>query len=63
MELSQLEVFLSVAREAGLARAAEKLRTQSGGEPDIQSLKTNWGKACLTVRSREGVLTDAGQVL
>ncbi len=54
MELSQLEVFLAVAREKRFSRAAEKLfRTQSAVSQTIRKLAD----------AREGILTDAGQVL
>jgi len=51
MELSQLEVFLSVAREHRFSRAAKKLyRTQSAVSQTIRNWRMNWGRACLTVR-------------
>ena len=41
MEISQLEVFLAVAREGGFSRAAEKLyRTQSAVSQAIRKLET-----------------------
>src|SRR5271156_4676543 len=64
MELSQLEVFLAVAREHRFSRAAEKLhRTQSAVSQTIRKLEDELGEALLDRSSREGVLTDAGQVL
>src|ERR1700677_4191259 len=64
MELSQLEVFLSVARERRFSRAAEKLyRTQSAVSQTIRKLEDELGEPLLDRSSREGVLTDAGQVL
>src|ERR1700693_3100200 len=64
MELSQLEVFLAVAREHRFSRAAEKLyRTQSAVSQTIRKLEDELGKALFDRSSREGVLTDAGQVL
>jgi DNA-binding transcriptional LysR family regulator len=64
MELSQLEVFLTVARERRFSRAAEKLfRTQSAVSQTIRKLEVELGEALLDRSSREGVLTDAGQVL
>src|ERR1700689_1581269 len=64
MELSQLEVFLSVARERRFSRAAEKLyRTQSAVSQTIRKLENELGEALFDRSSREGVLTDAGQVL
>src|SRR5689334_6460881 len=64
MELSQLEVFLAVARERTFSRAAEKLfRTQSAVSQTIRKLEDELGEALLDRSSREGVLTDAGKVL
>jgi len=64
MELSQLEVFLSVAREHRFSRAAEKLyRTQSAVSQTIRKLEDELGEALFDRSSREGVLTDAGKVL
>jgi DNA-binding transcriptional LysR family regulator len=64
MELSQLEVFLTVARERRFSRAAEKLyRTQSAVSQTIRKLEDELGENLFDRSSREGVLTDAGQVL
>ena len=64
MELSQLEVFLAVAREHRFSRAAEKLyRTQSAVSQTIRKLETELGESLFDRSSREGILTDAGQVL
>jgi DNA-binding transcriptional LysR family regulator len=64
MELSQLEVFLAVARERRFSRAAEKLyRTQSAVSQTIRKLEDELGEALFDRSSREGVLTDAGKVL
>jgi len=64
VELSQLEVFLAVARERRFSRAAEKLyRTQSAVSQTIRKLEDELGEALFDRSSREGVLTDAGQVL
>jgi DNA-binding transcriptional LysR family regulator len=64
MELSQLEVFLAVARERRFSRAAEKLyRTQSAVSQTIRKLEDEVGEALFDRSSREGVLTDAGKVL
>jgi DNA-binding transcriptional LysR family regulator len=64
MELSQLEVFLAVAREHRFSRAAEKLyRTQSAVSQTIRKLEDELGEALFDRSSREGILTDAGQVL
>src|SRR5438270_1133648 len=64
MELSQLEVFLAVARERRFSRAAEKLfRTQSAVSQTIRKLEDELGEALFDRSTREGVLTDAGEVL
>ena len=64
MELSQLEVFLAVAQEGRFSRAAEKLfRTQSAVSQSIRKLERELGEPLFDRSSREGVLTDAGQVL
>ena len=64
MELSQLEVFLTVAREHRFSRAAEKLyRTQSAVSQTIRKLEQEIGEPLFDRTSREGVLTDAGRVL
>src|SRR6201997_2903465 len=64
MELSQLEVFLAVAREHRFSRAAEKLyRTQSAVSQTIRKLEVEIGEPLFDRSSREGVLTDAGRVL
>src|SRR5260370_151857 len=64
MELSQLEVFLAVAREHRFSRAAEKLyRTQSAVSQTIRKLEDELGESLFDRSSREGVLTDAGQVV
>ena len=64
MELSQLEVFLAVAREKRFSRAAEKLfRTQSAVSQTIAKLEDELGEALFDRSSREGILTDAGQLL
>lgn len=64
MDLSQLEVFLTVAREGRFSRAAEKLyRTQSAVSQTIRKLEEELGEALFDRSSREGVLTDAGRTL
>ena len=64
MDLSQLEVFLAVAREGHFSRAASKLhRTQSAVSQTIRKLEDEIGEALFDRSSREGVLTDAGHVL
>jgi DNA-binding transcriptional LysR family regulator len=64
MDLSQLEVFLAVARERRFSRAAEKLfRTQSAISQTIRKLELEIGEPLFDRSSRDGVLTDAGRVL
>ena len=64
MEISQLEVFLAVAREGGFSRAAEKLyRTQSAVSQAIRKLEVEIGESLFDRSTRDGVMTDAGRVL
>lgn len=64
MDLSQLEVFLAVARERRFSRAAQKLyRTQSAISQSIRKLEEEVGEPLFDRSSREGLLTDAGRVL
>jgi DNA-binding transcriptional LysR family regulator len=64
MDLSQLEVFLTVAQEGRFSRAAEKLyRTQSAVSQSIRKLEEELGEPLFDRSSRDGLLTDAGQVL
>jgi DNA-binding transcriptional LysR family regulator len=64
MDLSQLEVFLCVARERRFSRAAEKLyRTQSAVSQTVQKLEQEVGEPLFDRSSRDGLLTDAGRVL
>jgi len=64
MDLSQLEVFLVVARERHFSRAAEKLyRTQSAISQSIRKLEEEVGEPLFDRSSRDGLLTDAGRVL
>ena len=64
MDLSQLEVFLAVAREGRFSRAAEKLyRTQSAVSQSVRKLEDEIGEPLFDRSSRDGQLTDAGRVL
>src|SRR5947208_7460576 len=64
MDLSQLEVFVAVARERRFSRAAEKLfRTQSAVSQTVRKLELEIGEPLLDRSSRDGNLTDAGRVL
>ena len=64
MDISQLEVFLAVAREGSFSRAADKLfRTQSAVSQAIRKLESEIGDPLFDRSSRNGLLTDAGRVL
>jgi len=64
MDLFQLEVFITVAREGSFSRAAEKLyRTQPAVSQAIRKLEDELGEALFDRSSRDGHLTDAGKVL
>lgn len=64
MELFQLEVFVTVAREGSFSRAAEKLyRTQPAVSQAIRKLEGELGEPLFDRSSRDGHLTDAGRVL
>ncbi len=64
MDLFQLEVFLTVAREGSFSRAAEKLyRTQPAVSQAIRKLENELGEPLFDRSSRDGNLTDAGRVL
>jgi DNA-binding transcriptional LysR family regulator len=64
MDLSQLEVFLTVVREGRFSRAAEKLyRTQSAVSQSVRKLEEDVGEPLFDRSSRDGQLTDAGRVL
>ncbi len=64
MDLFQLEVFVTVAREGSFSRAAEKLyRTQPAVSQAVRKLEDELGEALFDRSSRDGHLTDAGRVL
>ena len=64
MDLSQLEVFLTVARERRFSRAAEKLfRTQSAVSHAIKALETEVGCRLFDRLGRRAALTPAGERL
>ena len=64
MDISQLEVFLAVAREGSFSRAADKLyRTQSAVSQAVRKLEAEIGEPLFDRSSRDGLLTDAGRVL
>src|SRR6516165_2035004 len=64
MELYQLETFLAVVREKSFSRAASRLhRTQSAVSQTINKLEEELGEKLFDRSSRDGSLTDAGQLL
>jgi len=64
MDLFQLETFLAVAEERSFSRAAAKLhRTQPAVSQVIAKLESELGETLLERSSRDGTLTDAGEVL
>lgn len=64
MELFQLETFLAVAEERSFSRAAARLhRTQPAVSQALAKLEAELGEVLLDRSSRDGTLTDAGEVL
>src|SRR5579862_454452 len=64
MDLSQLHVFLTVAKEQSFSRAAEKLyRTQPAVSIVIRKLEESVGQQLLVRGARQVKLTDAGELL
>lgn len=64
MDLFQLETFLAVAEERSFSRAAARLhRTQPAVSQAIAKLEAELGEVLLERASRDGALTDAGEVL
>jgi DNA-binding transcriptional LysR family regulator len=64
MDLFQLETFLAVAEERSFSRAAARLhRTQPAVSQVIAKLEAELGETLLERSSRDGILTDAGEVL
>jgi DNA-binding transcriptional LysR family regulator len=64
MDLSQLQVFLTVAKEQSFSRAAEKLyRTQPAVSIVIRKLEESVGQPLLVRGARQVKLTDAGTLL
>ena len=64
MDLSQLHVFLVVAKEQSFSRAAEKLfRTQPAISIVIRKLEESVGQPLLVRGARQVKLTDAGELL
>lgn len=64
MDLFQLETFLAVAEERSFSRAAARLhRTQPAVSQAISKLESELGEVLLDRSSRDGTLTDAGELL
>jgi DNA-binding transcriptional LysR family regulator len=64
VDLFQLETFLAVAEERSFSRAAARLhRTQPVVSQAIAKLEAELGEVLLERSSRDGTLTDAGEVL
>lgn len=64
MDISQLEVFLSVAQEKSFSRAAAALhRTQPAVSQAIRRLEAELGEPLFDRSSKDGTLTAAGRVL
>ncbi len=64
MELAQLQVFLTVARERSFSRAAEKLyRTQPAVSIAVRKLEESVGQPLFVRGARQAKLTDAGELL
>jgi DNA-binding transcriptional LysR family regulator len=64
VDLSELNVFLMVARERSFSRAAQKLyRTQPAVSITIRKLEDEVGEPLFARGARSGQLTDAGRLL
>jgi len=64
MDLAELNVFLTVAREKSFSRAAQKLfRTQPAVSIAIRKLEESVGEPLFARGARAGQLTDAGLLL
>jgi DNA-binding transcriptional LysR family regulator len=64
LDLFQLETFLAVAEERSFSRAATRLhRTQPAVSQALAKLENELGEVLLDRSSRDGTLTDAGEVL
>lgn len=64
MELSDLRIFLAVAREQSVTRAAQALdRVPSNVTTRIQQLEDRLGHALFTRENKRMLLSDAGQTL
>ena len=64
MDINQLEVLVTVAREKSFSRAAEVLeRTQPAISQSIRRLEAEIGETLFDRSSKEGARTDAGELL
>ena len=64
MDLVQMETFLAVAEERSFSRAAARLhRTQPAVSQAVAKLEGELGEVLFERSSRDGTLTDAGEVL
>jgi len=64
LELSQLNIFLTVVAEKSFSRAAAKLlRTQPAISLAVQRLEAELGEKLLDRSLKDGTLTDAGKVV
>jgi len=64
MDINQLEVFVTVARERSFSRAGEALgRTQPAVSQAIARLEQDVGERLFDRSSKDGTLTPAGEVL
>ncbi|MDM7922772.1 MAG: LysR family transcriptional regulator [Pyrinomonadaceae bacterium] len=64
MDINQLEVLVTVAREKSFSRAAEMLnRTQPAVSQAISRLELDLGEKLFDRSSKDGTLTPAGEVL
>ncbi|ANY15245.1 LysR family transcriptional regulator [Bordetella pseudohinzii] len=64
MELSDLRIFLAVAREQSVTRAAQALdRVPSNVSTRVQQLEDRLGRALFTRENKRMQLSDAGQTL
>src|SRR5436853_7709389 len=64
MTLEDLRVFVTVASERSFSRAARKLRrTQPAVSQAIRRLEDGSGERLVDRSSRDGTLTDAGELL
>jgi len=64
VDLAELNVFLTVARERSFSRAAQKLyRTQPAVSIAIRKLEESVGEPLFSRGARSGQLTDAGNLL